>query len=88
MFLGAISALIGMTVLSTYVGYAVTIIPRVYTQYISTGLFLIFGCKMLYEGSRMSPDEGQEEYEEVWIPISRTFVFADTFALRNCCSRT
>ena len=54
-----------MTVLSTYVGYAVTIIPRIYTQYISCVLFALFGVKMLYEGWNMSPDEAQEEFEEV-----------------------
>ena len=64
-FLGAAAALGAMTVLSTYVGYAVTIIPRVYTQYLSCALFAIFGVKMLQEGWHMSPDEGQEELEEV-----------------------
>jgi putative Ca2+/H+ antiporter (TMEM165/GDT1 family) len=64
-FLGAIAALGGMTVLSTYVGFAVTIIPRIYTQYISCLLFAIFGVKMLHEGWNMSPDEAQEEFEEV-----------------------
>jgi Ca2+/H+ antiporter, TMEM165/GDT1 family len=64
-FAGAISALIVMTVLSATVGAAVTFIPRVYTQYISTLLFAFFGVKMLREGWHMSPDEGQEEYEEV-----------------------
>ena len=62
---GALAALVVMTILSTYVGYAATIIPRVYTQYLSCVLFAIFGIKMLYEGWHMSPDEGQEEYEEV-----------------------
>ena len=31
----------------------------------STGLLALFGCKMLYEGWHMSPEEGQEEFEEV-----------------------
>jgi putative Mn2+ efflux pump MntP len=37
----------------------------VYTYYISTALFAIFGLKMLKEGYSMSPNEGQEELEEV-----------------------
>lgn len=41
------------------------IIPRVYTYWISTALFAIFGLKMLREGYLMSPNEGQEEFEEV-----------------------
>lgn len=46
-------------------GYAATIIPRVYTYYISTALFALFGLKMLRDGYYMSPNEGQEELEEV-----------------------
>lgn len=46
-------------------GYAATIIPRVYTYYISTALFALFGLKMLKDGYYMSPNEGQEELEEV-----------------------
>lgn len=64
-FLGAISALALMTVLSVFLGYATTIIPRKYTFYISTALFALFGLKMLKEGYDMDPNEGQEELEEV-----------------------
>ena len=64
-FTGAISALGLMTVLSVFLGYATTIIPRKYTFYISTALFAIFGLKMLKEGYDMDPNEGQEELEEV-----------------------
>ena len=35
------------------------------TYYISSALFALFGLKMLHEGYHMSPNEGQEEYEEV-----------------------
>ena len=70
-FIGAATALGAMTVLSTYVGYAVTIIPRLYTQYLSCALFAIFGVRMLHEGWHMSPDEGQEELEEVVVWISK-----------------
>ncbi|CAL7935134.1 unnamed protein product [Xylocopa violacea] len=64
-FVGAISALALMTVLSVFFGYAVTIIPRVYTYYISTLLFALFGLKMLRDGYKMSATEAQEELEEV-----------------------
>ena len=37
----------------------------VYTYYISSALFAIFGLKMLHEGYHMSATEGQEEFEEV-----------------------
>lgn len=64
-FLGAIAALALMTVLSAVFGMAATIIPRVYTYYISTALFALFGLKMLKEGYYMSPTEAAEELEEV-----------------------
>jgi putative Ca2+/H+ antiporter (TMEM165/GDT1 family) len=46
-------------------GWAATLIPRAFTYYISTALFAIFGLKMLKEGYYMSPNEAQEEFEEV-----------------------
>ncbi|KFM57325.1 Transmembrane protein 165, partial [Stegodyphus mimosarum] len=70
-FLGAMSALTIMTILSACLGFATTVIPRTYTHYISTALFAIFGLKMLKEGYAMSPDEGQEEYEEVQKNLSK-----------------
>lgn len=88
-FLGAITALALMTVLSCVFGMAANFIPKVdiisvalsevtciylvnvlifrqiYTYYISTALFLIFGLKMLYDGYKMKPTDAQEELEEV-----------------------
>lgn len=46
-------------------GYAAKIVPPAYTYYISTALFALFGLKMLKDGYYMSPNEGQEELEEV-----------------------
>ncbi|XP_015241056.1 PREDICTED: transmembrane protein 165 [Cyprinodon variegatus] len=68
---GAILALWVMTCLSVLFGYATTIIPRIYTYYVSTALFAIFGVRMLREGLKMSPDEGQEELEEVQAEIKK-----------------
>lgn len=65
MFGGAISALGLMTFLSVCLGFATMIIPRAVTFYISTALLVLFGLKMFYEGWNMSPDEGQEEFDEV-----------------------
>lgn len=70
-FTGAILALALMTVLSAVFGMAATIIPRIYTFYISTALFAIFGLKMLREGYYMSPNEGQEEMEEVQLDLRK-----------------
>ena len=52
-------------------GWVTIIIPRVYTYYISTLLFAIFGLKMLKEGYYMSPNEGLEELEEVQSDLKR-----------------
>ncbi|MBN3296005.1 TM165 protein, partial [Amia calva] len=68
---GAMLALGVMTCLSVLFGYATTIIPRIYTYYVSTALFAIFGVRMLREGMKMSPDEGQEELEEVQAEIKK-----------------
>ncbi|XP_012250541.1 transmembrane protein 165 [Athalia rosae] len=70
-FAGAISALALMTVLSVMFGYAATIIPRAYTYYISTALFALFGLKMLRDGYYMSPNEAQEELEEVQLDLRK-----------------
>lgn len=64
-FVGAMSALALMHVMSAFFGYAITVIPRMYTYYLSSFLFALFGLKMLREGWKMSPNEGQEEFDEV-----------------------
>ncbi|XP_068625006.1 putative divalent cation/proton antiporter TMEM165 isoform X1 [Battus philenor] len=70
-FAGAISALVFMTVLSAAFGWVATVIPRVYTHYISAALFAIFGLKMLRDGWKMDPNEGQEELDEVQSELKR-----------------
>ncbi|KJE94213.1 TPA regulated locus [Capsaspora owczarzaki ATCC 30864] len=70
-FIGAIAALALMTVLSVAMGFATTIIPRYITYYASTMLFVFFGLKMLRDGWKMSPDEGQEELEEVTLELKQ-----------------
>ncbi|KOB64478.1 Uncharacterized protein OBRU01_24198, partial [Operophtera brumata] len=70
-FAGAISALVFMTILSAAFGWIATVIPRVYTYYISAALFAIFGLKMLRDGWKMDPNEGQEELEEENTPKER-----------------
>lgn len=70
-FTGAMCALGLMTVLSAVLGFATTVIPRKYTLYISTALFVVFGLKMLKEGYEMDPNEGQEELEEVQAELKK-----------------
>ncbi|KAK3860363.1 hypothetical protein Pcinc_033581 [Petrolisthes cinctipes] len=70
-FTGAMLALTVMHIMSAFFGYVITWIPRVYTFYASSALFAIFGIKMLREGWKMKPDEGQEELEEVQSDLRR-----------------
>jgi putative Ca2+/H+ antiporter (TMEM165/GDT1 family) len=71
-FVGAMTALALMTILSACLGWVTQIIPRQLTFYISTALFALFGLKMLHEGYHMSPDEGREEYEEAQAEVQKT----------------
>ena len=64
-FAGAILSLAMMHVMASFFGSLTTLFPRIYTYYISSLLFAVFGLKMLHEGFHMSPTEGQEELEEV-----------------------
>jgi len=63
---GAMGALGVMHVMSAFFGaLALKVVPKVYTFYISSLLFAIFGIKMLKEGWNMSPEDSMEEMEEV-----------------------
>jgi len=65
-FLGAISALAVMTVLSALLGFAFTqFIPRIYTYYACTAIMFLFGIKMLWEAWRMKGNEMEEVEREV-----------------------
>ena len=64
-FAGAITSLAFMHVMASFFGYATTIIPRIFTFYLSSFLFAVFGIKMIWESYHMSENEGQEEFEEV-----------------------
>ncbi|RDW64254.1 putative transmembrane protein pft27 protein [Coleophoma crateriformis] len=66
-FSAAFSALITMTILSAVLGHAVpTLIPKKFTNFLASALFLIFGARMLKEGLALSPEEGvTAEMQEV-----------------------
>ncbi|SZF00543.1 unnamed protein product [Blumeria hordei] len=58
-FSAAFAALFIMTVLSAVLGHSVpTLIPKRYTNYLASGLFLVFGVRMLNEGLAMSSQDG------------------------------
>merc|ERR1719270_1698155 len=79
-FMGAISALALMHIMSAFFGYALTIIPRVFTYYLSAFLFAVFGIKMLKDGWKMSPAEAQEEFDEVQEELRKKDAETDTTA--------
>ncbi|KAL8826973.1 MAG: hypothetical protein Q9170_007200 [Blastenia crenularia] len=66
-FSAAFTALIVMTILSAVLGHAVpTLIPKRYTNFLASLLFLIFGAKMLREGFAIPRSQGvSEEMREV-----------------------
>merc|ERR1719316_877897 len=69
-FAGAISALAVMTVLSAAIGFALpTVLPRQYTHYAATALFVYFGVRLLLDAKELySKGEGlgpSDELEEV-----------------------
>lgn len=65
------SLLFSLLCFTAALGFATTIIPRWFTYYASTLLFAIFGLRMLRDGWYMSPDEGQEELEEVQADLKK-----------------
>ncbi|EFO25798.2 hypothetical protein LOAG_02681 [Loa loa] len=77
-FCGAMAALILMTLLSAGLGWFTQVMPRLLTYSVSTALFALFGIKMLYDGYRMSPTDGQESYAEAKTEIQKKELLADS----------
>lgn len=58
-FTAAFGALLVMTVLSAVLGHVVpSVIPKRLTSFLASGLFFVFGAKLLREGMAMDPNEG------------------------------
>jgi putative Ca2+/H+ antiporter (TMEM165/GDT1 family) len=71
-YIGTMSALAAMTVISTVLGYiAAKSIPRILTHYLSIILFTFFGTKMLIDSYYMLPNDGTNEYEKVQHEIEK-----------------
>lgn len=61
-----------MTVLSAAFGMVfIKFIPPSVTRWVSVGLFVVFGLKMLHEGYKMTATEAAEEMEGVQADIRR-----------------
>lgn len=70
-FLAANSAMALMTVLSVGLGIATSIISQEIIHYLSVVLFLGFGLKLLWDGYKMTDEEGKEELENVQNTITK-----------------
>ncbi|KAG9241679.1 UPF0016-domain-containing protein [Calycina marina] len=77
-FSAALSALITMTILSAVLGHAVpTLIPKRFTNFLASGLFLIFGARLMREGLAMDKNEGVgAEMQEVEQELAEQEVLA------------
>eukprot|EP00978_Attheya_sp_CCMP212_P006083 scaffold13705_cov44-Attheya_sp.AAC.1 len=65
-FLGAIGALIVMTILSAMMGLVLpSILPRQYTHIIGGLLFCYFGIKLVYDARQLEANKVSDELEEV-----------------------
>ncbi|KAF3921706.1 hypothetical protein ABW21_db0205091 [Orbilia brochopaga] len=67
-FSAAFSSLVVMTVLSAVLGHAVpTLLPKKFTNWLASGLFFVFGARMLMDGLKMEKGTAgvQEEMREV-----------------------
>ncbi|WP_088892216.1 TMEM165/GDT1 family protein [Leptolyngbya ohadii] len=63
-FIGAVSALAVMTVLSVLMGQFASLLPEVYVRWGEILLFLCFGLKLLYDATQMPPNACLAEEEE------------------------
>ncbi|GMH75485.1 hypothetical protein TrST_g13087 [Triparma strigata] len=65
-FLGALSALIIMTILSSIMGLILpNLMSRKYTHILAAVLFIYFGCKLLYDSREMEVGKVSDELQEV-----------------------
>ncbi|MFB8789552.1 MAG: TMEM165/GDT1 family protein [Potamolinea sp.] len=63
-FVGAISALAAMTIISVLLGQAASFLPKIYIHYAEIALFLGFGLKLLYEAGQMPAKSDGTQAEE------------------------
>jgi Ca2+/H+ antiporter, TMEM165/GDT1 family len=57
-FIGAMLALIAMTLISVVMGQLLSLLPPIVTRWAVIGLFIFFGIKLLYDAYKMSPNQG------------------------------
>jgi Ca2+/H+ antiporter, TMEM165/GDT1 family len=91
-FAGSMTALAAMTVLSVLMGQLLTLFPKPWVHALTIGLFLVFGCKLLYDAYRMMPtsavscpvaqEEALETIAEASLSTARTWaIFTKTLVM-------
>ncbi|MBD2462215.1 TMEM165/GDT1 family protein [Oscillatoria sp. FACHB-1407] len=89
-FTGVAAALAAMTILSVVMGQAIAFLPALWVDIATIALFAIFGCKLLYDASRMPDRPGVTECQEAVEMVDKSIinrrkqqwgVFAEAFTL-------
>ncbi len=66
-----IAALAAMTILSVFLGQAVSLLPKTYVHYGEIILFVLMGIKLLIDAWQMSPDAADDVEKEAEAAISQ-----------------
>ena len=70
-YIGVVTALAAMTILSVFVGQIISLLPPSYIHYGEVLLFLGFGIKLLYDASQMPNDSCEEEVKEASLVVEQ-----------------
>ncbi|RZF45237.1 hypothetical protein LSTR_LSTR010381 [Laodelphax striatellus] len=87
-FIGAMSAMVLMMIVSVVFGLAASLIPRDFIQTMSTVILALFGLKMLKEGSEMRPNEGAIEFKHCEKSIETNNIGEKSLALTQAFTLT
>ncbi|MBR8830578.1 MAG: hypothetical protein N5P05_003892 [Chroococcopsis gigantea SAG 12.99] len=69
-FLGAVSALIAMTVISVMLGSAIAFLPKRYVDYAEIIMFIVFGIKLIIDAWKMPAHHEREIIQEAEAEIA------------------
>ena len=70
-FIGAILALALMTLLSVLMGQVATLLPSSVVRWVEVSLFTMFGLKLLYQASQLSPEAPPSKEKEAVETVTR-----------------
>ena len=70
-YIGVVTALAAMTILSVFVGQIISLLPQSYIHDGEVLVFLGFGIKLLYDASQMPNDSCEEEVKEASLVVEQ-----------------